>query len=368
MAGGSVRPWVEQWAEQDERGMLSRRAELTARAQAYARGARSESTWATYERNWARFEAWCAEAGETALPADPLTVARFLVDLAPAWRPATPGDPPEQVVAGQVLERPGLRPSTLDGYVAAISVAHQTAGAPNPTTVEAVRRTMAGIRRHPGVGPVTRRAAARRQQMIAMLAAMRPDEHLADARDTALLLLGWKAALRADDLVRLRIEDVAVTEEGLVLHLRRSKSDQEGAGTAVGIVASQATGGDGGHGVSLDAVAAWVRWRGRLGSHGIVTGPAFRGIDRYGRRPRARGLTRNSIRLIVIRRAEAAGLDGADWGAHSLRRGFATEAIAQGVPERNVQHHGRWRTRAALDAYIDAATTFDTTNPTRWLA
>jgi integrase len=117
----------------------------------------------------------------------------------------------------------------------------------------------------------------------------------------------------------------------------------------------------------LDAVAAWSRWRALLGSHGIITGPAWRGIDRHGRRPRAGGLTRNHIRLIIIRRAGAAGLDAAAWGAHSLRRGFATEAIARGVPERDVQRHGRWRSRASMDPYIDAARTFDPTNPTRWL-
>lgn len=92
-----------------------------------------------------------------------------------------------------------------------------------------------------------------------------------------------------------------------------------------------------------------------------------READRHGRRPRATGLTRNHIRLIVIRRAAAAGLDARMWGAHSLRRGFATEAIARGVPERDVQRHGRWRSRASMDPYIDAARTFDTTNPTRWL-
>lgn len=53
-----------------------------------------------------------------------------------------------------------------------------------------------------------------------------------------------------------------------------------------------------------------------------------------------------SIRLIIVRRAEAARLEPDAWGAHSLRRGFATEAIARGVPERDVQCHGRWRCRA----------------------
>jgi integrase len=357
----------------DEPGRLARRAELTARAEDYARGSRAEGTWAAYQRHWARFEAWCAAAGERALPADPLTVARFLADLAPAWRAAIPSDPPEEVVAGQVCERPGLRPGTLAGYLAAISVVHQTAGAPNPAQAEAVRRTMAGIRRHPGVEPVRRRAAARRDDIAAILATLRPDEHLADARDAALILIGWKAALRADDLIRMRIEDQRVTADGLAVHLRRSKTDQDGTGVTIGIAASPAASpaqpedaGDG-PGVSLDAAAAWSRWRARLGSHGVITGPAWRGIDRYGRRPRAAGLTRNHVRLIIIRRAAAAGLDAQRWGAHSLRRGFATEAIARGVPERDVQRHGRWRSRAAMDPYIDAAATFDPTNPTRWL-
>jgi integrase len=324
--------------------------------------------------------------GETALPADPLTVARFLADLAPVWRAAVPEDAPETVVFGQVCEREGLRPGTLAGYVAAISVAHRTAGQPNPTASEAVRRTMAGIRRHPGVAPTTRRAAARRDDIATILATLHPENSLADARDAALLLIGWKAALRANDLVGMRIEDQRITDDGLAVYLRRSKTDQTGAGTTIGITrsatsrepsdsgeASQADAGPARE-VSLDAVAAWAHWRSLLGSHGIITGPAWRGIDRYDRRPRATGLTRNSIRLIIVRRAEAAGLyanldnePGPDWGAHSLRRGFATEAIARGVPERDVQRHGRWKSRATMDTYIDEARTFDTTNPTRWL-
>jgi integrase len=312
-----------------------------------------------------------------------LTVARFLAELAPVWRPAAPADPPEEIVEGQVRVRPGLRPGSLRGYLAAISVAHASAGASNPTQTEAVRRTMAGIARHPGVPPVTRRVAARRDDIATMLAAMRPDEQVADARDSALVLIGWKAALRASDLAGMRIEDQRLTDEGLAVHLRRSKTDQAGAGATVGITASplpspvssyNVQNADArererelGERVSLDAVTAWRRWKQLLGAHGLITGPAWRGIDRYGRRPRAAGLTRNSIRLIVIRRARAAGLDPTAWGSHSLRRGFATEAISRGVPERAVQHHGRWRSRASMDPYIEVARTFDTANPTRWL-
>lgn len=379
---------VQLWAD----GSVAHQQELTARAHAYARGARSAATWAAYERQWARFEAWCARMGEPALPAAPVTVARFLAELAPVWRSATPADQPEDIVEGQVRQRAGLRPGSLRGYLAAISVAHAAAGQPNPTHTEAVRRTIAGIARHPGLTPTTRRTAARRDDIATILAAMHPEEHLADARDTALILIGWKAALRASDLAGMRIEDQRLTDEGLAVHLRRSKTDQTGTGTTIGITTStRPTHTSGARAataasdetpphessqrepasiaeVSLDAVRAWRRWKQRLGSHGLITGPAWRGIDRYGRRPRNTGLTRNSIRLIIIGRAAAAGLeDPHQWGAHSLRRGFATEAIARGVPERDVQHHGRWRSRASMDPYIDTARTFDATNPTRWL-
>ena len=275
-------------------------------------------------------------------------------------------------MAGQVCERDGMRPGTLRGYLAAISVVHQTAQLENPTRSEAVRRTLAGIGRHPAVAPPRRRAAARRDPLLELLRALRPEESLADARDHALLLVGWKAALRSDDLARLRMEDLHASEQGLSVFIARSKTDRTGHGTTLGIAApsSDTEAGEGSaESTLLDAGTAWIRWRDLLGSHGITDGPAWRGIDRYGRRPRAAGLHRNSVAEIIKRRAHVAGLEDAElWGGHSLRRGFATEAIAAGVPERDVQRHGRWRSRASMDPYIDAARTFDATNPTHWLS
>jgi hypothetical protein len=194
-------------------GAPARREDVTGRAREFARGARAESTWAAYAGKWVRFSRWCAEHDEIPLPADPLTVARFVTDLAPHWRPATPADPAADIVAGHVLLRPGLRPSSVAGYLAAISVAHQAAAIPdaaastapgaaatavaaavaNPAHHDAVRRVLAGIRRHPTLAPARRRGALRPADMAAILDDLDPDEHLADARDAALLLVGWKA-------------------------------------------------------------------------------------------------------------------------------------------------------------------------------
>ena len=335
-------------------------AKLTEQAENYAHASRAESTWLTYQRKWARFEQWCADLGLCPCPAEPLTVARFLADLAGGWREATADDPPEAVIDGYVRDRPGLRPSTIAGYLAAISVAHRGAGVPNPAEHESVRRVMAGIRRVPHP-PVRRRTAARTAAIAAMIAPLEPARHLADARDLAILLIGWKAALRTDDLHRLNIEDLTISDEGLTVRLTRGKTDQEGRGVAIGIAHPTEN-----EEAPLDAAAAWARWRDRLAEHGYTHGPAWRPIDRYGARPRPTRLSTKSISAIITRRAQAVGLPG-DWGGHSLRRGFATQALSNGVPERDVQRHGRWRSRAAMDPYVDEAERFAETNPTRHL-
>lgn len=343
----------------------ARRGELTARAEDLARTSRADSTWSAYTRRWRRFTTWCAEHDESALPAEPMTVARFLADLAAAWREATPDDPPPQVVEGQVLIREGLRPSTIDGYRAAISVAHRSAGEANPCDHETVKRVMAGIRRQRGLTPARRRSAVRVPDMQLLISSMRPDEHLADARDTALLLVGWKAALRTDDLHRLDVGDLLLEDAGderggLAVRLRRSKTDQPGRGVTVGITATEDPDDP------LDAVTAWRRWRDLLRAHGIRTGPVWRGIDRHGRRPRGTRLTHRAIADAITRRAAAAGLHG-DYGGHSLRRGFATSALAGGASERAVQNHGRWRSPASMAPYVDEAARYADTNPTRAL-
>jgi integrase len=235
----------------------------------------------------------------TVLSDSAATVARFLTDLAPHWRPATPTDVAADIVAGHILIRSGLRPSSIAGYLAAILVAHQAAAIPapdsptaampsvasavgevaNPARHDAVRRALAGIRRHPTLAPAPRRSALRPADMATILQDLDPDEHLADARDAALLLIGWNGALRTDDLHRLDVRDIVTTDDGLLVHLRRSKTDQTGTGRTVAITTTPPED-------PLDAVAAWVRWRNRLATHVFHTGPAWRGIDRYGRRPR----------------------------------------------------------------------------------
>jgi hypothetical protein len=66
-----------------------------------------------------------------------------------------------------------------------------------------------------------------------MVRSLRPG--LIGIRDRALLLVGFAGAFRRSELVALNADDVQITSDGLVITLRRSKTDQEGEGRKVGI-------------------------------------------------------------------------------------------------------------------------------------
>ena len=110
-------------------------------------------------------------------------------------------------------------------------------------------------------------------------------------------------------------------------------------------------------------MAAWRAWITHLDglSPRVRRGPAFRPIDRHDHLRAAR-LSGRAIADAIATRAAAMGLAG-DWGGHSLRRGFATEAYARGNPELEIMRHGRWRAASTMRGYLDEGTRTRVSNP-----
>lgn len=311
----------------------------------YAAAARAGNTWRAYRSDFATFDRWCRaqDPPVTALPAEPVVVARYLA----AW-------------AGT------RRPATLARWCSAIAVAHDLAGHPSPTRDEQVRTVLAGIRRTHRARP-ERVAAAAPDDLRAMLIPLDPAS-ARDARDRALLLVGFAAALRRSELAALRLEDLVVDGDGLRVFIAASKTDQDGAGHTRGI----AYGTD----PATCPVHAWQAWLTHRRTHGAgspAAGPrspadasverAFVRVDRWGNLGGT--LSARSVARIVAARADAAGLLG-HWAGHSLRRGFATTAYATGSSELALMRHGRWRSTSAMRGYIDEGTVWSD-NPTRRL-
>jgi integrase len=303
--------------------------DLVDRVTDYARAARADSTWRAYDGDLRHFRAWCEGQRDplVALPATPATVAGYLAALADA----------------------GYAPTTIRRRLAAISVAHQLARHPNPASAAEVVTVWSGIRRARGVRP-TRKTALETALLARVLAPLGYDG-LADVRDRALLLVGFAGCLRRAELVRLDVGDVDDTPDGLVLSIRSSKTDQEGAGALVGLAY-------GSHRPTCP-VRAWRAW---ADAAGLTDGPAFRAVNRHGGLGTGR-LEPGSVARIVRRRVAAVGLPAADFAGHSLRSGFATAAARAGVPDRSIMRQGRWRSAASLDTYVRAGRLFDQHNP-----
>jgi site-specific recombinase XerD len=288
-------------------------AEVAAASDLAARSV-ADSTRAAYVQDMRAFADWCAPRGLNPLPAAPATVLRYLGSIAD-----------------------DLAVATIRRRLTSIAVTHKAAGYPDPTRGEDVVRTWRGIRRTRGVAQRKVRAvrAVVLRQLVEPLT-----EWPADVRDRAILTIGMAGALRRSEIVAIDVEHVTVDDDGLRLRIPRSKRDQEGEGALVGIP----------WGVRPETcpVTAWHEW---LDVAGIGAGPAFRAVDRHGNISPAR-LTDRQIARIVQRRAEAAGLPGAEFGGHSLRAGFATEAVARGRSELAVMRHGRWRSGQAMRGYV----------------
>lgn len=141
---------------------------------------------------------------------------------------------------------------------------------------------------------------------------------LRGARDTAIILLGFAGALRRSELAALTLADLEVKPGGLLLHLRRSKTDPGARGQVVGIAH--------GHHALTDPVAALDTW---LAVRGGRSGPVFTSLR--GRRPSLQPMSGNAVSSVVKERALAAGLSGGRISGHSLRAGHATSAALAGI-------------------------------------
>jgi site-specific recombinase XerD len=307
-------------------------AEAEAAAADYRRAARADNTRRAYRAAVARFTDWCAAHRQTALPATPETVAAFLA-----------------AEAGR-----GLAVNTLRLRHAALRYLHLLAGYPPPTASPLVSATFAGIRRAHR-RPLRKKTALVLEPLRATLSAI-PDS-LPGHRDRALILVGFAAALRPSELARLDIASLTRHKDGIALFLPWRKNDQEAHGTTLWLPVGQ---------TDLCPVTALEAW---LAAAGITEGPLFRRLWRLPP-PRVRkGIKRkpiadhyrigtnpidtDSIALVVKKWTGLAGLDGAAFAGHSLRRGAISSGVAQGVHIARLKQFSGHASLKSLEEYVE---------------
>ncbi|MEV5210892.1 site-specific integrase [Micromonospora sp. NPDC053740] len=293
------------------------------------------STRRAYAGDWRRFTHWCDDHQRSHLPATAATLAEYVSHLADEGKAA----------------------STIERAMAAITVAHAAADLPPPHT----RPARAVVRRHRAElaegGRGVRKAKALTITALRAMVDTLDISTLAGVRDRALIVVGFALGARRSELAALNIADLAFTDHGLQIAIRRSKTDKESVGrsTALPYTSRPAT-------CPVRTMQAWLD---ALAARRETSGPVFRRIDRHGnlgRVPHGRGeasgrITGQAVAIIVRRTALRAGLDAASaFSGHSLRRGFATETHRRGKNPLRIARHGGWKDGSAtLAGYIEDA-------------
>src|ERR1700761_7479445 len=219
---------------------------LFAQVQASFDASRAQSTRRAYAHDWHDFQIWCQAHALLPLPAAPESVIFYATDL---------------------TKNRKKKLNTLQRRLAAISQLHQEAGFPSPTQTWAMKQFLAGLRRELGVAPERKRpllAEDLRELLLDL-----PDSRVGKG-DRALLLLAFPGAFRRSELVALDVSDLEETRDGLIVTIRKSKTDQEGQGRRVGIPpgADEAR-------CPLHALKVWIA------EGGIDSGALFRVMNRH---------------------------------------------------------------------------------------
>jgi len=290
---------------------------------------------------------WCTNNSRQFMPANPHDVADYLEDRATnSW----------MGISGkgrQLKEKAPLKWNSLDRRLTAITKIHQYNGHEFSRKAPAIRRTLSGIKRVLSKEQ-THRIVEDRKSPILMENIRKMMESLPDTligkRDRALLLIGFSGALRRSELSNIQKEHLQFLKEGIVLLLPWSKTGMREVNIPYG--SNHLT-------CPVRALQDWIN------VSKIESGAIFRAINRHNQiQPNA--ISDKAVVLIINRNIhiretikdaeEKQSHDSTvvvpDFGGHSLRSGFVTQAILNDAPEYAIMAHTGHKKSDTLKKYI----------------
>jgi site-specific recombinase XerD len=266
------------------------------------------NTQRAYKSDLKDFNEWCEMTGQIPFPVSPATLAAYVSHSAELCKWAT-----------------------INRRLAAISKLHQLQNLDTPTQNRIFRTVMEGIKRTIGIRQ--KQAPAFKLNILKQLLREFDTENNANLRNKALVLLGFTGAFRRSELVALNVEDLSFTDDGLIVSMNKSKTNQYGDYEEKAIF------------YSPEAVLCPIRtlqtWIQRLDK---TTGALFVRV-RKGDRLTTDRLTDKTVNDLVKK------YFGGEFSAHSLRASFITITKINGADDSEIMRQSKHKTSAMIQRY-----------------
>ena len=266
------------------------------------------NTQRAYKSDLKDFNEWCEINGQIPFPVSPETLAAYVSHLADSCKWAT-----------------------INRRLAAISKLHQLNNLETPTQNRIFRIVMEGIKRSKGIRQ--KQAPAFKLNILKKLLRDFDIETKANLRNKALLLLGFTGAFRRSELVALNVEDLNFTEEGLIVSMQKSKTNQYGDYEEKAIFYSPES-----VLCPIRTLQAWVKTLEK-------TSDALFVRVRKGDRITKDRLTDKTVNDLVKT------YFGEEFSAHSLRASFITIAKINGADDSEIMRQSKHKTSAMIQRY-----------------
>lgn len=284
---------------------------------------RSERTREAYRCDWERFARWAKEQRYEEYPVRSEILGAYLV-----W-----------------MHGEGYGKSTINRTVTVFRLAHDELT--DPTGDRAVKAIIAGIMRRDR-RPTRQAKPMSLAELQAICEALSGSDSRRSLRDRAAISLGWIGALRASEIIAINWSDLTEVTEGLEVQIRESKTNKTGDADIVAIpylrdnlkevcairnlIALQ----------PLPDPKETFDWN---APKPVFTKTGELDADRMSERTIERALQRACELARINKR----------FTSHSLRRGFATFAAHRGISMISLKAHGRWKSSAVAEKYIERA-------------
>ena len=289
------------------------------------KASKANNTIRAYKSDFHDFGLFCVKNGFKSLPCNPKTVSLYLTYLATK----------------------NMKISTIKRRLVSIAVVHKLKGHYLDNKHPSIIENLLGIKRRKGIKQKGKKPLLinNLKQIINVIDQDNSSE-IKTYRDRSIILLGFGGGFRRNELVSLNYDDLDFVNEGLKIHVRKSKTDQYGKGSIKALPYF-----DNPQYCPVKSVQNWLKLS-KIKEEAI-----FRKFHKGNKLSNIR-LSDQSVALLIKYYLNKAGIDSSDYSGHSLRSGFATSAAEAGAEERSIMNMTGHKSTEMVRRYIKEANLF----------